>query len=441
MNSIGQHNRREFLTRTSAAVGAFAAPYFVSASAIGATEKSPPSDRIVMGVIGTGGMGQHDMGVFLNQPDSQVVAVCDVDAAHRAAGANDVNTKYGNSDCKAYDDFRELLARDDIDAVAVVTPDHWHALIAIAAANAGKDIYCEKPLANSVAEGRGICRAVERNGRVLQTGSHERSTDGVRRACELVRNGRLGELHTIRVQMPCEQDHHNAVRAFADNADAMPVPAGFEYDNWLGPAANAPYHEKRCHFWWRFNMAYGGGEMTDRGAHIIDIAQLALGMDNSGPVEYHATGKRVESPLYDTFLDFQFENRYANGTRLLGTNHGPRGIHFVGTEGWLFVHVHGGDLEAGPASLLDDLAPAAAGVDLGRSPGHHRNFLDCVKTRETPLASAEIGHRTATICHLNNISMQLGRPIKWDPAMETIHDDAEASAMLRPTMRSPWSLT
>lgn len=440
MDSHSHQDRREFLARTSALAGAMVAPYFVPSTALGAADRSAPSHRIVMGIIGTGGMGRHDMGVFLNEPDTQVVAVCDVDRSHRDAAVADVNTKYGNRDCQAYADFRELLAREDVDVVAVVTPDHWHSLISIAAARAGKDIYCEKPLANSVAEGRAICRAIEKNGRVLQTGSHERSTDSVRRACEIVRNGRLGEVHTIRVQMPCDQDHHRAVREFASGADAMPVPDGFDYDTWLGPATMAPYHEKRCHFWWRFNLAYGGGEMTDRGAHIIDLAQLALGTDSSGPAEIHAAGKAVASPLYDTYLDFQFENRYADGTRLLGSNHGPRGIHFEGSEGWLFVHIHGGKLEAGPKSILDDSKPASHDVDLGRSPGHHRNFLDCVKSRQTPFASAEIGHRTATICHLNNISMRLGRPLKWDPVAEEILDDDKATALLTPKMRPPWTL-
>jgi predicted dehydrogenase len=438
-----RHTRRRFLRQaTTGAAATIVAPYFVPARVLGAGGATPPSDRIVMGVIGQGGMGRHNLGEFMNDGEVQMVALCDVDRSHLDGGLAAVKEKYGNDDCQGFGDFRELLAVDGLEAVAVVTPDHWHALITIAAADAGKDIYCEKPLANSVAEGRAMCDAVQRNNVVLQCGSHERSTPNVRRACELVRNGRLGRIHTVRINLPCDEDHHRRAMELDHVPPPMPVPAGFDYNFWLGHAPEAPYTEMRCSapLGWRFILDYGGGEMTDRGAHIIDIAQLALGTDDTGPVEFSAKGTASTTSLFNAFFDFEFENVYASGVRMLGTSkHGPRGVGFEGDGGKLFVHVHGGALEAEPASLIEGEDSGGA-VQLGRTPSHRRNFLDAVRSREATFATAEIGHRTATICHLNNIALRLGKSFKWDPAAERTDDD-EANAWLTPTMRAPWKLT
>jgi predicted dehydrogenase len=285
-----------------------------------------------------------------------------------------------------------------------------------------------------------MCEAVRRNNVVLQCGSHERSTPSVRRAAELVRNGRLGKIHTVRINLPCDEDHHRRAMELDHVPPPMPVPEGFDYNFWLGHTPEVPYTEKRCHFAWRFILSYGGGEMTDRGAHIIDIAQLALGMDDTGPVEFTAKGTRSETSLYNAFFDFEFENVYASGVRMLGSSKpGPRGVGFEGDGGKLFVHVHGGALEAEPASLIEGDGPGGD-ITLGRTPSHRRNFLDAVRSRETPFASAEIGHRTASICHLNNIALRLGRGFKWDPVAERTDDD-EANALLTPTMRAPWKLS
>jgi predicted dehydrogenase len=433
-------SRRQFLRRSAAATaGVLAAPYFVRASALGLAGGVAASERIVMGAIGTGGMGKGDMNAMMGFPEVQMVAVCDVDSNHRKQAREMVNKKYGNSDCKDFNDFRELLAIKDIDAVTVTTPDHWHALASVAAANAGKDVYCEKPLANSVAEGRAICEAVKKNQRILQTGSHERSGGNARFACELVRNGRLGKVHTVQINLPCDDDHHNKARAVDGVPSETAVPEGFDYDFWLGHTPQAPYTPKRCHFWWRFNLAYGGGEMTDRGAHVIDIAQLGLGMDDTGPVEFEATGVRKKDSLYNVFWDYTFTNTYANGVRMVGTTKGPRGLKFIGEKGWIFVEIHGGRLEAEPASLLQEKISDGE-IQLGRSPGHQRNFIDSVKSRQQPVAHAEIGHRTGSICHLNNIAMLVGRKLKWDPAKEQFVGDDEANKLLAPSMRSPWSL-
>lgn len=437
-----QSTRRDFLHRAAAAsVGTLAVPYFVPASALGFGGSFAASERIVMGCVGTGGQGKGNMRRFMEQPDVQIVAVCDVDTKHREEAQQAVNEKYGNEDCDACNDFRDLVTRDDIDAVSVGTPDHWHALISVAAANAGKDIYCEKPLANSVGEGRAICDAVYKNQCVLQTGSHERSGDAGRFACELVRNGRIGKLHTIRINLPCSDDHHKEAQALTTVPPPMEVPEGFDYDFWLGHTPQVPYTEKRCHFWWRFILSYGGGEMTDRGAHIIDLAQLGAGTDATGPVEIEAQGTASPTSLYNAFFDYKFTNTYADGVVMIGENVGPRGVKFEGSDGSIFIHVHGAALEAEPESLLLlDEAIDPRKIHLGRSPGHHRNFLDSVKSRRQPVAPAEVGQRTATICHLNNIAMLTGRKLIWDPRKEQITNDSEANAMLMPTMRSPWSL-
>jgi predicted dehydrogenase len=433
-------NRRQFLGQaTAAAAATVAAPYIIPASALGRDGAVAANSRIVMGAVGTGGQGRGNLGAFMNNNDVQFVAVCDVETAHRNLARDMVNKKYGTSDCAAYNNFEELVTRKDIDAVSVATPDHWHALASIAALNNGKDVYCEKPLANSVGEGRAICDAVKRNSRILQTGSHERSGPNARFACELVRSGRLGKLHTIRINLPCSDDHHRKAMAVTTRPAEVPVPPGFDYDRWLGHTAKAPYTPLRCHFWWRFILAYGGGEMTDRGAHVIDLAQLGAGTDDTGPVEIKARGTQSKTGLYDAFMDYQFEDKFAGGLRMIGSTANPRGLKFEGTDGWIFIHVHGAKLEADPASLLTSKI-GEKDVHLGRSPGHHRNFLDCVKNRQTPVASAEIGHRTASICHLNNIAMLTGRDLVWDPQKEQITNDAEANALLTPKMRAPWHL-
>jgi predicted dehydrogenase len=438
VNPTSQPTRRQFLSQAAASTAGLAVPLFVPASALGRAGKAAASERITLGVIGTGGRGRSLIGAFLSQKDAQVVAVCDVDAGHRKQGQELVRKRSGARDCAAYNDFRKLLEHKGLDAVVVSTPDHWHALAAVAAANAGKDVYCEKPLANSVGEGRAICEAVRKNKRVLQTGSHERSGGNARFACELVRNGRLGKLHTIRINLPCTDGHHRTARNTGKVTYTAP-PEGFDYDFWLGHTPKVPYTEKRCHFWWRFILAYGGGEMTDRGAHVIDLAQLGAGTDDTGPVEIEAKGVRGKSDLYDAFWDYQFTNTYASGVKMIGGTSGPRGVKFEGSDGWVFIHVHGGKLEASAPELLKEKADGFK-VKLGRSPGHQRNFLDGVKSREQPVAPAEAGHRTASVCHLNNIAMLLGRKLKWDPKAERFVGDDEANKLLMPRMRAPWKL-
>jgi len=431
-------SRRGFLRTGAAAAGAVAFPYIIPGRALGLDGHIAPSERITMASIGLGGQGTYDTRALMSQPEVQYIAVSDVDAKHRAAGAQMLIEHYKKRDdadvaIDQYNDFRELLERKDLDAVMIATPDFSHAVISLAAAKAGKDIYCEKPLANSIPEGRAVVNAVRRYDRVLQTGSHERSRDNARYACELVRNGRIGKLHTIRVNLPI--DNHGPI----DNQPVMPIPEGFDYDLWLGPAAWEPYTEKRCHFYFRYIMDYSGGEMTDRGAHIIDLAQLGNGTDGSGPISVQGTGWFPEEGLFNTAMSYNFEFEYANGVKLIGASQAPRGVKFEGDEGWVFIHIHGGDLEAEPASLLKEIIGPNE-LQLGRSRGHHADFVECVKTRREPKAPVEVGHGTAVMCHLANIALKRGIKLEWDPVAERFTNDEEANRMLVPHMRAPWQI-
>ena len=311
--------RRDFLKTSSLWASTVGLPMIVPSSVLGLNGKTPPSNQVAVGCVGTGGKGRHNMEQFLKMDDCRVLGVADVDLGHLDLAKAMTDKHYGNQDCKTAADFREIVNRDDIDAVCVSTPDHWHALASIAALDAGKDVYCEKPLANSVGEGRAICRAAARSGRVLQTGSHERSGDNRRMACELVRNGRIGDLHTIRINLPMSDPHHKKVQTWLDEQPTMPVPEKLNWDMWLGHTPSVGYTEKRCHFWWRFILAHGGGEMTDRGAHVIDLAQLGAGKDDTGPVEFIAKGSRNRSGLFDAYIGLcvhQYLRRRSQDDRL-----------------------------------------------------------------------------------------------------------------------------
>lgn len=453
---MAQLTRRQFIRRLGWTATASVFPTIIPARVLGRHGMTPPSDKITMGCIGLGGQGTYNMMAFLNQNDVQVVALCDVEAGSdlydmlyqfqgtTAAGlapALERLTKFYQeqtnnpqwSGCETYRDFRELLSRRDIDAVSVCTPDHWHGLISIAAAEAGKDVYCEKPLVNTVAEGRVVSDTVKRYSRVLQTGSHERSNDSVRFATELVRNGRIGKVHTININMPVDSSLNIPPQKNEK------CPASLDYNMWLGPTPWYPYTRKRSHFWWRYILEYGGGEMTDRGAHVIDLAQLILDMDSSGPVRFAGKGEAPRRGLFDSFTSFDFTCQYQNGVQMIGKSVAPRGLKIVGSDGWIFIHIHGGRLEAEPESLLRErIGPGE--IHVGRSPGHHRDFLDKIKSRGLPMASAEIGHRTASICHLINIALLTGRELQWDPAAEQIVNDSSANRMVRHSMRPPWRL-
>ncbi|MDY7109005.1 MAG: Gfo/Idh/MocA family oxidoreductase [Planctomycetota bacterium] len=430
------HTRRSFLH--AAGVAAIAGPYVLTRRARGAeTARRPaPGDRITMALIGCGGMGNANLNGFLNKPEVQVVAVCDPDRSRREQSRARVNefhagrTRSGTyKGCDAYNDFREILARDDVDAIIVATPDHWHALIVIAAARAGKDVYGEKPLTAWLRQGRDMCEAVRRSGCVFQTGSQQRSDGRFRFACELVRNGRIGDVHTVRVGLP--------PGAATGNHPPIPVPDGFDYDLWLGPAPWAPYCEQRTHYNFRYILDYSGGKLCDWGAHHIDIAQWGLGTMESGPVGIEGAGEYPADGLWNTAVNYRFTATYGDGVRVVVSNRFAQGVKFEGDEGWVFVKR--GRIDTEPKSLLSSTIGAGE-IHLYPSGDHRQNFLDCVRSRRRTAAPIEHAHRTITIAHLANIAMRLKRRIRWDPARERIIGDAEAERMTSRAMREPWRL-
>ena len=450
MAETSKITRRKFLKRTAAAGAAFAMPAIVPASVFGA---NAPSNRITMGCIGTGNQGVQDMRGFLQKDDVRVLAVCDVNTASygyrsasqylgREPGRKIVNDYYAAqtragrySGCDGYNDFREIIARDDIDTVLIVTPDHWHAVMTIMAARAGKDIYCEKPLSLTVAGGRAMVEAVRKYGVVLQTGTHHRSTGQVRFACELVRNGRIGKLKRAIVNL----DRH-PVRFEIDSWQPMPVPDGFDYEIWLGPAPWVPYHKYRCLYTFRFGTDYSGGETTNTGAHCFDIVQWANGTDRTGPIEFEDLGSEfpAKGALFNTVSKVHFRARYANGVELLCTpNKRNEAAIFEGSEGRIVAGWY--ECRPEPESLKQSVIGPDE-IHLYQSDDHYRNFIDCVKTRRDPAVPVEVGHRSATICHLANIAMMLKRKLYWDPDKERFTNDEQANRMLDKPMRAPWRL-
>jgi len=439
--------RRRFLKTGGTAAAAALAPSVIPASVCSALA---PSNRINVACIGTGNQGVQDMRAFLVESDTQVVAVCDVNRG--SGGYKTANQFLGREParqlveqfyadrkaagtyrgCDTYADFREVLARQDVDAVAIMVPDHWHAVMTILAAQAGKDIYCEKPLSLTVAEGRGMAEAVQRYGVVLQTGSHERSSRQTRFACELVRNGRIGQLKRI-VAVVGPWNKSGPV----GNWRPMPVPEGFDYEMWLGPAPWAPYHKDRCLYNFRFISDYSDGQVTNYGAHSLDMAQWGIGADLSGPEEVEDAGSQwPEDGLFDVAKTVHFRARYANGVELeCITREDNVACRFEGTEGW--VQTGYGGFFTHPASLKTSLIGAGE-IHLGSSTNHVRNFLDCIRTRQQPAAPVEVGHRSATFCHIANIAMRLGRKLRWSPEAEQFIGDDGANRMLRRACRAPW---
>lgn len=433
-----------------AAAGAAAvAPLVLPRSLFGA---DAPSNRINVAIIGCGNQSRADVPSMLRMADVQVVAVCDVNRgshgyAHpdhflgREPVRQQVEEHYAEQrksgayrGCDACADFRDVLARDDVDAVVVTLPDHWHALVTVMACRAGKDVYCQKPLSLTIDDGRQMVSAVRSHRRILQTGSQYRSTPAVRTMCELVRNGRIG---TVRKAVAIINGSGSGP---GPGWREMPVPEGFDYHMWLGPAPEAPYHIDRCLYRFRFHLDYSGGQVTNTGAHAIDIVQWALGMDSTGPVEFRDLGSIWPEPghLFTTAMKTHFAATYANGVELECVTQDPGfGARFEGSEGW--IQFTGGTLQASSPAILDaPLGPDA--VRLPVSPGHYRNFIDSVKSRVDPIEPVEAGHRTASVCHLGNIAMRLKRPLRWDPAAERFRDDDEADSMLRRPYRGPWSI-
>ncbi len=449
--------RRTFLKH--AAASTLALPMVIRSSALGKAGSTAPSERITMASIGVGGMGTNNMRGFLAHEDVQILAVCDVVKASdqyghwykkgwngawfgREPARHIVEDHYaqkaptgGYRGCDAYVDFRQAIARDDIDAVCITTPDHWHAIPAIMAAAAGKDIYCEKPLSLTVAQGRAMAQAVQRYNTVFQTGTQRRSSELFRFISELIRNGRIGKLQKALVAIG-----PNNKQAPPRDWEPMPVPDWLDYDMWLGPAPWTPYHKDRCLYTFRFGSDYSGGQTTNLGAHGIDLVQWANGTDETGPVEIEDMGSEFPTDgLFTTATKVHFRARYANAVELTCRTQEKEVYRFEGTEGWIEVPTYSNELTCYPESLKTSVIGPNE-IHLYKSNDHHRNFLDCIKSRGRTAAPVEIGHRSVSICHLGNIAMKLQRKLQWDPTAERFTDCDEANQMLSRPMRSPWHL-
>jgi predicted dehydrogenase len=451
--------RRAFIQATGAGL---AFPTIIPSTAIGRGGRPAPSERITMAAIGFGTIAHNTARSFLNDERVQTVAVCDVNKISgsygykgeleggREYGRRVVNEFYAEKQgkdpatinaCAAYEDYREVYARDDIDAVNISTPDHWHGILVVEAARAGKHIYGQKPLSLTIAQGRAMADAVKAAGVTFQAGSQQRSSVYFRRACELVRNGYLGKVHTVRAILPCG---HNDWSQRASQKDPAPVPDGLNWDMWLGPAPKREFAPALHPLNWRHNYDFSGGMVTDFGAHHIDIGQWALDMDHSGPVRFFNPSVTLPpvDDLYNTATEFRFEAEYASGVRLVVEStmeKGAGGVRFEGENGkWIFAQR--GVTKSNPpeiwATRLGD-----NDVRLYESNQHEVNFIDCIYSGAQPVAPIEAAHRTISIAHIGNILLRLGRDeLRWNPAKEQFIGDKEANSWISRKMRAPWKI-
>jgi predicted dehydrogenase len=430
--------RRNFLAAAGVIV---AAPTIIPASALGRGDRPAPSNRINLGVIGCGGMGTGNTNAFLGEKDCKVVAACDVDATHLQTILGVINKRYESKDCQGYHDYRELIARPDIDAVMIATPDHWHALVAVEAANHKKDIYGEKPLARTISEQQAMVKAVQRNKRIWQTGSWQRSVPNFHKAAEIVRNGLIGKVTHVEVGLPGGFGGYEP--KLADFTVAKP-PTELDYDMWSGPSQLLPYMSIRVHRNWRWNYNTGGGNLLDWIGHHCDIAHWGLGFDNDGPSEIEGHGEFPPADFgWNTATKYRIELKYPqNITMTIAGGHPDiqSGTKWIGTDGW--VHVDRGEFSASKEEWRDakELPEDVRKIKLYESKEHHRNFLDCVKSRQPTVTPVETAHHSAIPGHLGLISMLTGRKLKWDVKSERILGDKEAAKMLGRPYRSPWKL-
>jgi predicted dehydrogenase len=459
--------RRNFLKAAGAAA-------VTSSTAWARGYRPPASDRITVGIIGWGMMGPANTKAFLAQLDCQVVAACDIEKNHLKAAVDTINTHYGNKDCKAYHDYRELIARDDIDAVMIAIPDHWHAIVATAAANRKKDIYGEKPLARTIAEQQAIVKAVQQNNVTWQTGSWQRSEPPFHKAAEIVRNGLIGNVTHVEVGLP--GGHHDfpgtvpgllkrlstLPNKITDPAQIVPgtpawtlavtqPPADLDYDTWVGPSTMEDYIDVRVYQNWRWNYDTGGGQLLDWIGHHGDIAHWGLGFDQTGPSEVEGHGEfPAKEAVWNTATKYTIEctyrkevTGYANDVTMTIAGGSPAivmGTKWIGTDGWVWVDRGGFDASNPDWANGDNLPDDLRKVKLYESPEHRRNFLDCVKSRKPTIAPVETAHHSTIPGHLGLISMLSGRKIQWDPAQETILNDSSASALLTRPYRDPYKL-
>ena len=426
-------SRRGFMRTAGVAAGAVAAfPTIIPSSVLG---QNAPSKVLTVACVGVGGMGLAHISQMVKRDTVRIVSVADVDVYHQKRAAQIINKQYGSDDCRMTGDFREVTRAKDIDLITVATPDSWHAIPAIDAIRNGKDVFVEKPLTLTVREGQALVEELRKHKRIGQTGTMQRSSEGFHRAAELIRNGRLGTIKHIDVLIPANNRYVGATWK------PEVVPEGLDYDFWLGPAPYAPYTAQRTHYQFRYILDYAGGQTTNWGAHYLDIAQWALGMDESGPVEVDGHGVFPNSGLFTAPTRVDVRYTYADGvtlrmrTRTDGVYDGN--IIFYGDKGRL--DVSRSKLKSDPESVLQEKIGDGE-TRLYKSRDHFGNWIDCVKTHEAPVSDIAIGHKTTNLCNIGNIVMQLQRKLKWDPVNERFDGDDMANRLLTRSMRGPWSL-
>jgi predicted dehydrogenase len=464
---LSAFTRRRFMQLAGAAM-------IVPRSVWAGSGRPSASNRITLGVIGWGMMGPANTKAFLAEDDCQVVAACDLDKDHLQAAVDTINGRYGNKDCKAYHDYRELLARDDIDAVMIAIPDHWHAIVATEAANRKKDIYGEKPLARTVAEQQAIVKAVQKNNIIWQAGSWQRSVAPFHRAAEIVRNGLIGTVTHVEVGLPGgHHDFPGTVPALLKRLSSLPdkitspaqivpgtaawdlavtePPPDFDFDRWLGPSKMEPYIDARVYQNWRWNYNTGGGQLLDWIGHHGDIAHWGLGFDLSGPSEIEGHGEfPAANAIWNTATKYTVEctyrkqvTHYAGDVTMTiagGSGAVSMGTKWIGTDGWVWVDRNGFDASNPEWIKGDSLPEELRKIKLYESKEHRRNFLDCVKSRKPTIAPVETAHHSTLPGHLGLISMMVGRKIHWDVAQEKILNDPAASELLSRPYRAPFKL-
>jgi len=437
-NVSSKVSRRQFIATTAAAI---AAPTIIPASAWGAEGRPAPSERIVIGIVGWGMMGPGNTKGLMAHKDCQVVAACDLDKRPLQQAVDAINQGYGNKDCKAYHDYREMFARKDLDAVMIAIPDHWHALAATEAARQKKDIYGEKPLARTIAEQQAIVKAVQQNKCIWQTGSWQRSEANFHKAAEIVRNGMIGKIKHIEVGLP---SGHNDFKRTKDKMSITQPPPELDYETWVGPSEMMPYIEARLHMNWRWNYNFGGGQLLDWIGHHCDIAHWGLGFDNAGPLEVEGMGEfPPKDAVWNTATKYRCELKYPDGITMTiagGYDNIKGGTKWIGTDGWVWVNRGGFAASNSQWEEWHDVPEEARKIKLIKSRNHYRNFLDSVRSRQPTITPAETAHHSAIPGHLGLIAMMTGRKIKWDAKKEQIIGDKEASKLLTREYRKPWKL-
>ncbi|WCJ59594.1 Gfo/Idh/MocA family oxidoreductase [Fontisphaera persica] len=442
-------SRRLFLRRVALAGGALAFPDVIPAAALGADAQVAPSNRVAMGFIGMGRQALYaNLPWHLSSRETQVVAVCDVDAWRLEQARQKVEAAYAAQrasgqfrGCAAYRDFREVLARKDVDAVMISTPDHWHAYMAVAAARAGKDIALEKPISLSVAEGRAIVNAVRQHQRVFRTDTEVRSELKFLQLVQVVRNGLLGKVQRVLAGVPKD------LAPLAQRPPAMPVPPDLDYDLWQGPAPARPYTEQRVHPvrdaskrpGWMMIRDYSQGMIANWGAHILDIVQWALNTERTGPVEVEGTGVFPQDNLWDVLQDFQVRYRYASGVEVFYSNAGRPFVRVEGAEGWI-EHTWfkaEGFIASNEAWLSWKPGPNDISFPLLTE---KQDFVNCVKSRRETMIPAEVGHRTTTLCQIGHIAIEVGGKLQWDPEAERFRNSEAANRLLTRPSRAPWQV-